>query len=58
VDIVRNSVLEMQDVHLSRFEFQIINHPDESIRSNFQEYLRLNKLSSHVRVVARRPVEK
>lgn len=53
VDIVRNTLLENPDIHLPRFVRQIVSHPDEQVRNAFQQFLEMNRLSPHIRVVSR-----
>lgn len=50
VDIVRNIKNENPEIHLPRFIASIINAPDD-VRSNFQNFLKANELSSHIRVI-------
>jgi 2-polyprenyl-3-methyl-5-hydroxy-6-metoxy-1,4-benzoquinol methylase/ribosomal protein S27E len=51
VDIVRNIYYENPDIKLPRFIHSIINS-SEKVRTNFQNFLKKNELSSHVRVIA------
>lgn len=53
VDIVRNIQYENPDINLSRFITSIINS-SENVRANFQDFLKQNKLSSHVQAIVRR----
>ena len=53
VDIVRNIVRENPKIEIPRFVHQIINAPDK-VRASFQTFLKMNELSSHIRVIARR----
>lgn len=53
VDIVRNIYLEKSDIDIPRFVFSII-YASEKVRSNFQNFLKANNFSSHIRIVARR----
>lgn len=55
VDIVVNTIMEKKDIKLPRFIEQIVKHPHEEVRVNFQQFLKANRLSSHLRGVARRP---
>ena len=55
VDIVRNIVRENPNIEISRFVHQIINAP-EKVRASFQAFLKMNELSSHIRVIARQQV--
>lgn len=54
VDILRNMLLENPKIQVSHFARQI-SEASEFVRENFQEFLRNNQLSSHVRVIARKP---
>jgi SAM-dependent methyltransferase len=54
VDIVRNMVLADPSIELPRFVRSLINS-DDDIRQNFQNFLKANRMSSHVRCVARKP---
>lgn len=56
VDIVRNTVVENPAIVLPRFIRQIINSPDEGVRVRFQQFLKANRLSSYIRVVAQCPI--
>jgi len=53
VDIVRNICAENPEIKISRFASSIINAASD-VRSNFQDFLKLNRLSSHIRVIMRR----
>lgn len=53
VDIVLNSARE-RSLNVDPFTREILFESEESVRSNFQEFLRQNCLSSHLRVVARK----
>ncbi|MDJ0811320.1 MAG: methyltransferase domain-containing protein, partial [Desulfobacterales bacterium] len=53
VDIVRNMANEQTDIRLPRFVSSII-HGDDNLRNNFQSFLKTNRLSSHVRICARK----
>lgn len=53
VDIVRNIQRENPEIQLPRFVTSIINAPDD-VRTRFQNFLKTNELSSHVRVIAAR----
>ena len=55
VDIVANAVSEDPSVPISRFARSVVTS-DEPSRRAFQAFLRASCLSSHVRVVARRPL--
>ncbi len=55
VDIVRNMLHENPDIPIPRFAKRIALNPREEVRTSFQEFLKANRLSSHIRVVARRP---
>jgi len=52
VDIVANMLKEVPDLRISRFAREIVEAPEEH-RTRFQQYLSDNRLSSHVRVIAR-----
>ncbi len=52
VDITRNIVAENATISVPRFVQQIINNPREDVRTSFQQFLKANRLSSHMRVVA------
>jgi len=52
VDIVCNIAAETPNICLPRFVRQIIHNRREEVRANFQQFLKANNLSSHVRVVA------
>ena len=58
VDIVRNTVTENPAIDLPRFVRQIIDSPDEGVSARFQQFLKANRLSSHIRVVAQCPVSR
>jgi len=53
VDIVRNTHDENPAIRLPRFAASIINGSDD-VRTNFQNFLKNNELSSHIRVIGRR----
>jgi len=53
VDIVANMLNEGPDLHVSRFAREIVAAPEET-RRRFQQFLSDNRLSSHVRVIARK----
>jgi hypothetical protein len=53
VDIVRNIQHENPEIQLSRFSASIINAPVE-VRTQFQNFLKANELSSHIRVIGTR----
>ncbi|MGD2186687.1 MAG: class I SAM-dependent methyltransferase [Desulfobacterales bacterium] len=53
VDIVRNIHSENPEINLSRFARSIINAP-ENVRASFQNFLKSNMLSSHIRVIGTR----
>lgn len=53
VDIVANMITEAPSTRVSRFARGIATAPDET-RAAFQAFLREHRLSSHVRVIARR----
>jgi hypothetical protein len=52
VDIVRNSLSDEPHLPVSRFERMLIAAP-EDVRRSFQEFLKRERMSSHLRVVAR-----
>jgi SAM-dependent methyltransferase len=54
VDIVRNMALADSSIELPRFVRSLINS-DERTRQDFQNFLKANRMSSHVRCVARKP---
>jgi len=54
VDIVSNTAKENPKLELPRFVRQLIDHPDEGVRSRFQTFLQEANLSSHIRVIVRR----
>lgn len=56
VDIVRNMLRENPELAVSRFAKTIALNPSEAVRAGFQQFLKANRLSSHIRVVARRPL--
>ena len=51
VDIVKNICAENSEIQLPRFAASIIGASDE-VRESFQKFLRTNRLSSHIRVIA------
>lgn len=55
VDIVRNMALADSSIALPHFVKSLINS-DEVTRQNFQNFLKANLMSSHVRCVARKPL--
>jgi 2-polyprenyl-3-methyl-5-hydroxy-6-metoxy-1,4-benzoquinol methylase len=55
VDIVANMALENPDLSLPRFVTYLLGSRDQRCRDEFQSFLSGNRLSSHIRVVARRP---
>lgn len=56
IDIIRNIALADTSLDLPRFVRSLIN-ADEATRQNFQSFLKANRMSSHVRCVARKPVK-
>ena len=54
VDILANALRDRPELQVSRFSREILAAP-ESVRQRFQQFLQDSELSSHVRVVARRP---
>lgn len=55
VDIVRNTATENPAIALPRFVRQIALHAPDDTREAFQKFLQDQKLSSHLRVIARVP---
>jgi hypothetical protein len=55
VDIVLNSIGENKEIELPRFIRQIVHSSNEELKKNFQKFLKENRLSSHIRAIARRP---
>ena len=55
VDIVANMVKENPEIVLPRFVRQIVENPDEEVRSSFQGFLKAGRLSSHLRAIIRKP---
>jgi hypothetical protein len=53
VDIVRNIQRENPDIQLPRFIASIIDAPAD-VRAQFQNFLKENELSSHIRVMVTR----
>ena len=53
VDIVRNIVNENPDIHLPRFARQLAYYVADDVREAFQQFLQSQRLSSHIRVIAR-----
>lgn len=56
VDIIRNIYLADPTLDLPRFVRSLIQ-ADESTRQNFQNFLKTNRMSSHVRCIARKPIK-
>ena len=54
VDIVKNTLKEGVDVELGRFLRLLLFEAGEAVRSSFQEFLQRQRLSSHIRIIARR----
>ena len=52
VDIVCNVAAENPNISIPSFVKQIIYSRGEEVRVNFQQFLKINRLSSHIRVVA------
>ena len=52
VDIVANTVAENPQISLPRFVAYLLKMRDSNTRQALQEFLRLHRLSSHIRVVA------
>lgn len=57
VDIVRNALADRPDLDVGRFA-RAVAMSDDDTRKAFQQFLQANRLSSHVRCLARRPVLK
>jgi len=55
LDIVANTLAERPDLDVPRFVRSLVQAGAEA-RANFQAFLKQNLLSSHIRVVARRPL--
>ena len=53
VEIVQNIQRENPDIELPRFASSIINAPEE-VQANFQNFLKTNALSSHIRIIGSR----
>ena len=53
VDIVKNMYEEIPELELPNFVEYLIKERDNTTHIEFQEFLRKNNLSSHVRVIAR-----
>ncbi len=56
VDIVRNILAENHEIPVPRFVRQIVCNQDEQVANRFQHFLKESNLSSHIRVVAVRPL--
>ena len=52
VDIVANALRENPEIHVPRVVLQILRGAPQT-RQSFQEFLKNNRLSSHVQIVAR-----
>ena len=55
VDIVANAVSDDEDLEIPRFMSYLLNQRDTSTREDLQTFLRTHLLSSHIRVVAKKP---
>ena len=53
VEIVQNILHENPEIQLPRFASSIINAPEE-VRADFQNFLKTNALSSHIRIIGSR----
>lgn len=53
VEIVQNIQRENPEIQLPRFAATIINAPD-AVKANFQDFLKSNALSSHIRIISSR----
>ena len=53
VEIVQNIQCENPEIQLPRFAATIINAPD-AVKANFQDFLKSNALSSHIRIIGSR----
>lgn len=56
LNIVENAVAENPDIRVSRFARQLLRQND-AVKQAFQTFLQHGNLSSHIRVIARRPEE-
>ena len=56
VDIVRNALLKDKDAVSNMFLRSLMLNSDESVLNNLQSFLTDNHLSSHMWVVARKPL--
>ena len=54
VEFVRNAMQNNDKLEVPRFVSYLLNNRDENAHRSFQEFLQQFKLSSHVRVAARR----
>ena len=54
LDIVRNVLKQHPEISVSRFVRRLAE-ADEDVRAEFQQFLRQNRLSSHLRCIARKP---
>lgn len=54
VELVKNALNENKDIELPRFISYLLNNREENTLRSFQEFLQYFKLSSHVRIAARK----
>ena len=54
VELVKNAVEKNNNIKLPRFISYMLNNRDENTHRSFQEFLQYFKLSSHVRIAARK----
>lgn len=54
IDIISNAVKENPKLQLPRFVSYILKHRDQEMRTELQRFLQNHRLSSHVRVIARK----
>lgn len=56
IDIVKN-VSDIGNIELPRFLSSLFNYSSEDVLYNFQQFIKTNKLSSHMRVIAQKPIK-